>query len=85
MTRLTAAGFTPRREERGEYIALVTQVPRPLSAEAWQQLYELLATADRWGLESRKGGLTADASVRKDPRDKQRQPGAEPSTAGEKQ
>lgn len=63
LARLTSAGFSPHRFEEDERIALVMKVPKSLPAESWRELYELLAIADRWGLESRSGCLTAHAAI----------------------
>ncbi len=71
MAGLTAAGFSPRRCDRGEYVVVETEVTGPLPAEDWEQLYELLASVaswgGKWGLVSTKGSRIAHASIRKVP------------------
>lgn len=80
--RLTTAGFTPRRQDDGEHLVVLAQVPKSLSAESWQELYELLATADRWALENRRGGLTALAFISKTPATRKVVRGHGPSALG---
>ncbi|WP_406507748.1 hypothetical protein [Streptomyces sp. NBC_00212] len=41
------------------------QVPDTVSTDRWLELLTLLATADRWGLDSSEEGRTARAFVQK--------------------
>ncbi|MFL4905582.1 hypothetical protein ACJ6WF_21030 [Streptomyces sp. MMS24-I2-30] len=71
MACLSAAGFSPRRYDHGEYVVVEMEVRRPLPAEGWKELYELLETVagwgGRWGLVNKRDGLIAHASIRKTP------------------
>lgn len=84
--RLTAAGFAPRKSHRDKCVVVETEVPRSLPAEAWRELYEVLATVGSWGgtwgLVTRRDGLTAHASIRENPATRQGCPGARTSTVG---
>ncbi|MGX1975465.1 hypothetical protein [Streptomyces kronopolitis] len=85
MASLSAAGFSPHQYDHGEYVVVEMEVRRPLPAEDWKQLYELLGMVagwgGRWGLVSKKNGLTAHASIRKTPATHEC-PGAWPSALG---
>ncbi|MFE5872273.1 hypothetical protein ACFQ6V_26985 [Streptomyces roseifaciens] len=61
--RLSAAGFTPRVGRRKGRICVETDVPNPVSAEAWQELLEVLETADLFGIVASEGGRIAWAAI----------------------
>ncbi|QLE73965.1 hypothetical protein FGW37_22410 [Streptomyces rectiverticillatus] len=64
--RLSAAGFTPRVKHRNDHVRVETEVPSPVSAEAWQELLEVLTTADSFGLVNSASGCIAWAAVAKE-------------------
>jgi len=79
--QLMLAGFTSHKKyELGDYVVVEAEVVRPLSADAWRELYELLATVSawggKWGLVSKRHGLTAHASIKKTSPTRLGRPGA---------
>ncbi|WP_241999670.1 hypothetical protein [Streptomyces klenkii] len=64
--RLSAAGFTPRVRHRKGCICVETEVPDPVSAEAWRELLKVLGTADSFGLITSGSGRIAWAAISKD-------------------
>ncbi|GAA0462540.1 hypothetical protein GCM10009544_26280 [Streptomyces stramineus] len=64
--RLTAAGFTPCVWHQKSHICVETKVPARVSAEAWQELLEVLETADSFGLVNGRRGCIAWAAIDKE-------------------
>ncbi|SEC56685.1 hypothetical protein SAMN05428945_3250 [Streptomyces sp. 2224.1] len=48
--RLSAIGLSPRVERRAQLTSIEVEVPESLSAEAWREVLEAVAEADRFGL-----------------------------------
>ncbi|MFJ5098717.1 hypothetical protein [Streptomyces sp. NPDC088557] len=63
---LSAVGLTTRVEEQARHTSIEAEVPESLSAETWQEVLEVVAQADRFGLlATGLGGRTLWAVVRK--------------------
>jgi nitrate reductase assembly molybdenum cofactor insertion protein NarJ len=63
---LSAVGLTPRVEEHPEHTSIEAEVPESLPAETWQEVLEVVAKADRFGLLATSlHGRTLWAVVRK--------------------
>ncbi|MEU3074568.1 hypothetical protein [Streptomyces laurentii] len=63
---LSAVGLTARVEEHARHTSIEAEVPESLSAETWQEVLEVVAQADRFGLLATSlGGRTLWAVVRK--------------------
>ncbi|KNE79645.1 MULTISPECIES: hypothetical protein [Streptomyces] len=63
--RFSAAGFTPRVEDHDDHTCVETDIPDPVTAEAWGRLVTVLETADRFGFVSSESGRIAWAAVSK--------------------
>ncbi|MEJ8632048.1 hypothetical protein [Streptomyces sp. MS2.AVA.5] len=64
--RLSAVGLTPRVEQHARHTSIEAEVPESLPAETWQEVLEVVAEADRFGLlASKLNGRTLWAAVRK--------------------
>ncbi|GAA1676953.1 hypothetical protein [Streptomyces yatensis] len=48
--RLSAVGLPTRVEEHARFTSIEAEVPESLSAEAWREVLEAVAEADRFGL-----------------------------------
>ncbi|MFF4319975.1 hypothetical protein [Streptomyces sp. NPDC001568] len=64
--RLSALGLATRVEEHARYTSIEAEVPEALPASTWQEALEVVAEADRFGLQaSSLTGRTLWAAVRK--------------------
>lgn len=64
--RLSAVGLATRVEEHPRHTSIEAEVPESLPAEAWREVLEVVAAADRFGLLATSlGGRTLWASVNK--------------------
>ncbi|MFB6519191.1 hypothetical protein [Streptomyces sp. NPDC056401] len=64
--RLSALGLTTRLEAHTGYTSIEAEVPEALPASAWREVLEVVAEADRFGLQaSSLTGRTLWAAVRK--------------------
>ncbi|NBM17491.1 hypothetical protein [Streptomyces sp. GC420] len=64
--RFSAAGFTPRMRDHDDHTCIETDIPYPVTAEAWGQLVTVLETADWFGFVSGGSGRIAWAAVSKE-------------------
>jgi hypothetical protein len=63
--RLSAVGLTPRVEQHAQLTSIEAEVSDSLSAEAWREVLEVVAEADRFGLLANSlNGRTLWAAVR---------------------
>ncbi|MFI1655500.1 hypothetical protein ACH4ZU_11410 [Streptomyces sp. NPDC020472] len=64
--RLSAVGLATRVEEHRRHTSIEAEVPESLPAETWQEVLEVVAGADRFGLLATSlGGRTLWAVVNK--------------------
>ncbi|WP_371633224.1 hypothetical protein OG693_21510 [Streptomyces sp. NBC_01259] len=64
--RLSAIGLPTRVEEHTRFTTVEAEVPETLSAESWQEVLDVVAEADRFGLLATSlNGRTLWAVVRK--------------------
>ncbi|MGW8351178.1 hypothetical protein [Streptomyces wedmorensis] len=64
--RLSAVGLTTRVEKHPRHTSIEAEVPESLPAETWQEVLEVVAAADRFGLLATSlGGRTLWAAVNK--------------------
>ncbi|NUW02199.1 hypothetical protein [Streptomyces sp. CAI 127] len=64
--RLSAAGLRPRVEEDARFTTVEAEVPDTLSSDAWREVLDAVADADRFGLVATSlNGRTLWAVVRK--------------------
>ncbi|MEU9622420.1 hypothetical protein [Streptomyces sp. NPDC048155] len=64
--RLSAIGLPTRVEEHTRFTTVKAEVPETLSAEAWREVLDVVADADRFGLLATSlNGRTLWAVVRK--------------------
>ncbi|MFG3032646.1 hypothetical protein ACGFZJ_29520 [Streptomyces sp. NPDC048253] len=64
--RLSALGLLTRVEEHPRHTSVEAEVPESLSADLWQEVLEVVAAADRFGLVATSlSGRTLWAVVRK--------------------
>ncbi|MFE4691676.1 hypothetical protein ACFRH6_16645 [Streptomyces sp. NPDC056749] len=64
--RLSAIGLPTRVEEHARFTTVEAEVPETLSAESWQEVLDVVAEADRFGLLATSlNGRTLWAAVRK--------------------
>ncbi|XUM05234.1 hypothetical protein ACQ86F_26180 [Streptomyces venezuelae ATCC 10712] len=64
--RLSAVGLTTRVEGHPRHTSIEAELPESLSVETWQEVLEVVAAADRFGLLATSlGGRTLWAAVNK--------------------
>ncbi|MFJ7073387.1 hypothetical protein [Streptomyces sp. NPDC098781] len=64
--RLSGVGLPARMEEHDQYTTVEAEVPESLSADLWQEVLEVVAEADRFGLLATSlNGRTLWAAVHK--------------------
>ncbi|MFJ3697550.1 hypothetical protein ACIPW9_26140 [Streptomyces sp. NPDC090052] len=68
--RLSACGLTPRVKQHTRHTSIEAEVPEAFTGEAWREVLEAVAEADRFGLFADSvNGRTLWAAVRREARD----------------